>query len=169
MMDNDRSLVKCGNVAKATFLFKTSANPTPAMITNMLSGLLDNDRTDEAFQMARQLSLPSNAFVLATIWKICAQLAHSSALDFGRDLFHRMPTTLADDQIVLNSALNMFMKCGDTIKGEEIFSRMNKDLISCSIMMNGLTKCGARINMDCLSRLHSKWRVSTSHRSLLHH
>ena len=134
-------------------------------------GLLENNRTNEAFEMARRISLPLNEYILATVWKICAQLANQCALDFGRDLFHRMPTMFANDRILLNSALNMFMKCGDTSTAEQIFSRMNKDLISWSIMMNGQTRdtCPTNEHRSFLSRLRQKSRVSTSHRSLLHH
>jgi hypothetical protein len=48
-----------------------------------------------------------------------------------------MPEIFHNDKIVLNSALNLFNKCEDISKSEEIFSSMKKDLFSYSIMMKG--------------------------------
>jgi hypothetical protein len=51
-----------------------------------------------------------------------------------------MPKIFHNDKILLNSALNLFNKCEDISKSEEIFSKMKKDLISYSIMMKGYFK-----------------------------
>jgi hypothetical protein len=49
-----------------------------------------------------------------------------------------MPNKFQTNKVVMTSALQMFMKCGDIFKAEQIFNRIEKkNLIALSVMMNG--------------------------------
>ena len=101
-------------------------------------GLLENGRANEALDLFRRMSLPPNEYILSTVFKICTQLGDVSSFEYGQNVFKTMSKTCRNDPIVQNSALKMFLKSGDILTSEEIFSTMSrKSLVTCSIMMNG--------------------------------
>ena len=69
---------------------------------------------------------------------ICAKIADERSLEFGQFIFDEMPKKFDNNTVVITSALQMFIKCGDISKAEQLFNRIEKkNLFTYSIMMNG--------------------------------
>ena len=97
---------------------------------------MENNQKAEALELFRQIKSPDK-YHYATIFKLCAELGDQQSLKFGKHLFKTMPKTFRNT-IVSSSALILFNKCEDIAQSEEIFSKMEKNLFSYSIMMKGL-------------------------------
>jgi hypothetical protein len=122
---------------------------------------MENNQKTEALELFRQINSPDE-YLYSTIFKLCVELDDPQSLQFGKNLFEKMPKIFHNDKILLNTAMNLFNKCKDISKSEEIFSKMTKDLISYSIMMQGyfeiyFNHC-KKISFS--SRLSYKWNAS---------
>jgi pentatricopeptide repeat protein len=170
--------VKSGNVSKAKNLFETSVKKSLPMYITMITGkfvffslflssfkigLMENNQKTEALEFFRQINLSPNEYLYSTIFKLCVELGDQQSLQFGKNLFEKMPNIFHNDKILLNSALNLFNKCENISKSEEIFSKMNKDLISYSIMMKGyLTNGMPQKAIDLFFKIKNPDRVCFS-------
>jgi hypothetical protein len=97
---------------------------------------MENNQKTEALELFSQINSP-NEYLYSTIFKLCVELGDQQSLQFGKNLFEKMPKIFHNDKVILNSAMNLFNKCEDISKSEEIFSQMEKNVISYSIMMQG--------------------------------
>lgn len=68
---------------------------------------------------------------------MCASLTDSESLKQGKKVFEGMSIHDRKNSFVLTSALNMFMQRGDLSKAEEIFSQMEKNVVTYNTMMSG--------------------------------
>jgi hypothetical protein len=100
---------------------------------------MENNQKTEALEFFRQIN-SYNEYLYSAIFKLCVELGDQQSLQFGKNLFQKMPKKFHNDKAVLNSAMKLFIKCEDISKSEEIFSQMEKNLISYSIMMQGYFK-----------------------------
>ena len=84
------------------------------------------------------MNITKNEYTYSILFKICAEIADQRALEFGKLEFDKMPKKFHNNIVVMTSVLQMFMKCGDITKAEQLFNRIqNKNLIVFSVMMNG--------------------------------
>jgi hypothetical protein len=97
---------------------------------------MENNQKAEALELFSQIKSPDE-YLYSTIFKLCVELGDQQSLQFGKNLFQKISKTFQNNKIVLNSAMNLFNKCEDISKSEEIFSKMEKNVISYSIMMQG--------------------------------
>ena len=85
------------------------------------------------------MNIPSNEYLISILFKICAHLGDTQTLEFGKRVLDTLPIKLENDRIVLTSALQMLIKCGDISSAEKLFSRMKKNDLTFSVMMAGKT------------------------------
>ena len=112
-------------------------------------GLVDNNQAEAALKLFQQMNITPNEHIYGTLFKICANIADQRSLQFGTMMFNAMPKQFHDNTIVLTSALQMFIKCDDISKAEQIFMKVKKtNLFSFSIMMTGNEN---RIHVNCIS------------------
>ncbi len=97
---------------------------------------MENNQKAEALEFFRQINSPDE-YLYSTIFKLCVELGDQQSLQFGKNLFEKMPKIFHNNTVVLSSAMNLFNKCEDISKSEEIFSKMEKNVISYTIMMKG--------------------------------
>ena len=83
------------------------------------------------------MNIPPNKYILPLIFKICTQLGTNQSLERGEEIFKTMPIQFKNDTIVLTAALQMFIKSGDMNTAEQMFSQMNKNLVTYAVMMAG--------------------------------
>ena len=114
-------------------------------------GLADHDLAKEAFDLFQQMTIAPDEYSFATMFKICAQLRDTASLEFGKTLLKTMPVKFHRSPILLNSALHMFMQCGDLSGAEQLFSRMDKNVVTFGAMMNGnsIDSCIFGKNVSC--------------------
>jgi len=124
---------------------------------------MENNKKTEALEFFRQIDLPPNEYLYSTIFKLCVELGDQQSLQFGKNLFSKMPKTFHNNKIVLCSAMNLFNKCEDISKSEEIFSKMEKNLFSYTIMMKGyLTKGMPQKAIDLFFQIKNPNRICYS-------
>ncbi|CAF1082079.1 unnamed protein product [Rotaria sordida] len=76
--------------------------------------------------------------IYTIVFNACAQLANDRAMKIGKKLLHEMPNDYRNNNIVLNSAIDMLMKFGNVESAECIFhSIKKKDIITYGAMMKG--------------------------------
>ena len=90
----------------------------------------------------KEITITPNEYTFGILFKICAQVADQRSLEFGNLVFNNMPKKYHHNTVITTAALQMFIKCGDISKAEELFDRIeNKSLFTYSIMMNGKKIC----------------------------
>jgi hypothetical protein len=151
--------VKCADLVKAQEIFIQSEKKPAAMYASMLNGkylyltaiftndlfflfliqlgLSENNRAEEALNLFRRMNVEPNEYIFSIVFKICGQLADEQSLKFGKNLFNTMPTKYQNNPIILTSALYMFVHCGDISNSEELFSRIEKNIVTYGVMMIG--------------------------------
>ncbi|XP_024023403.1 pentatricopeptide repeat-containing protein At3g09040, mitochondrial [Morus notabilis] len=113
--------------------------------TAMISGLTQNDFSEEALELYQELrrenAVPDQA-TFASILRACA--VTSSLLD-GREIHSLIIHTGFDlDELICSALVDMYAKCGDVLSSAQIFREMKtkKDVISWNSMIVGLAKNG---------------------------
>lgn len=104
----------------------------------MITGLADNNRCQEALDFFKTTNITKNEYTFSILFKICTDSADQRSLEFGQLIFDRMPKKFHNNSVVITSALQMFVKCGNISKAEQLFNTIqNKNLFTFSVMMNG--------------------------------
>ncbi|CAF3240268.1 unnamed protein product [Rotaria socialis] len=117
-----RLYMKCGDYEKSKQIFIDSNNKTTNMLNNILKGLADNSRHEEALNLFKEIDIKTDEYTFK----------------FGQLILDRMPKEFHKNIVVITAALQMFIKCGDISKAEELFNAIeNKNLFTFSTMMNG--------------------------------
>ena len=99
--------------------------------------MIENHQAKEAFDFYQQMNVPSDEYLTSILFKICAHLGDVRSLEYGKRVFDNLPIRFKGNIILFNSALRMFIKCGDMLSAEQLFVRMKKDHFSYSVMMAG--------------------------------
>lgn len=147
--------MKSGNIDKPKEIFKTSINKTTVMMNSFLEGLLqcfciilsiifycnslglvNNNYHEEALELFKKTNISKNEYSYSILFKICTKIGNESSFKFGRMSFEQMPNKFKTNDVVLTSALQMFVKCNDMSKAEQLFIQMKKNPFAYSIMMN---------------------------------
>ena len=84
------------------------------------------------------MSLNPNDIIYTIILNACAQLANERAITLGKELLNQILKKYNNNNILLNSALDMLMKFNDIENTEDLFKSIKKkDIVTYNIMMNG--------------------------------
>ena len=108
------------------------------IFSDLIAGLADNNLYEEALSFFKQINMTKDEYTYSIFFKICAEMANNQSLELGQMIFRKMPKNFSNNIVVVSSALQMFIKCGDIIKAEQLFNRIEKkDSFTYSTMMNG--------------------------------
>ncbi|CAF3924119.1 unnamed protein product, partial [Rotaria sp. Silwood1] len=119
-------------------LFSTITNKSSYICTAMFKGLKNNNMPEKVFDLLDQMTFKPDNYTLPILFNVCAQVANNRAMKIGRKLLHTMPNDYRNNNIVLNSAIDMLMKFGDAQSAERIFDSIKtKDIITYSAMIKG--------------------------------
>lgn len=117
----------CGRIEEAKQIFQTMPMKSLISWNSMIAGLCQNGCPIEAldlFQEMNKLYLKMDKFSLASAISACASI---SSLEFGEQVFTRaIIIGLECDEIVSNSLLDFYCKCGLVENGQKIFEKMMK-------------------------------------------
>ncbi|KAB1220980.1 hypothetical protein CJ030_MR3G025329 [Morella rubra] len=138
--------LKSPRKADAEILFSEFLNPKSIVLwTAVISGLTQNDCSEEALQLYREMHsehvLPDQA-TFASVLHACAVL---SSLRVGREIHCLIFHTGFDlDELTGSALVDMYAKCGDVKSSVQVFEEMNckNDVISWNSMIVGLAKNG---------------------------
>ena len=101
---------------------------------NLCLGYLKHEMVQQAFDLFEKITNP-NEILLIQIFNTCAKLENQKALNCGRKFFEQMPIEYEKHQFLMNSAFNMFIKCGDSTFAERIFKKIPRFCIGYGRLM----------------------------------
>ncbi|KAF4379023.1 hypothetical protein F8388_022110 [Cannabis sativa] len=131
---------------EAEILFSEFPNPKSTVLwTAIISGLTQNDCSEEALQLYQKMHSDNALPDQATFASVLRASAVSSSLIDGREIhsliFH---TGYDQDELTCSALVDMYAKCGDVKSSVQVFQEMRtkKDVISWNSMVVGLAKNG---------------------------
>lgn len=99
---------------------------------------MKNHQPDRALDLFDEFSSQANGTLYTIAFSACASLCNERAVQTGKKLLDRMPKTMFNNLIVVNSAIHMLMKFGDVEHAELLFSCINRpDTYTYGVMLNG--------------------------------
>lgn len=107
-----------------------------------------NNLAHEAIELFFTLKNP-NEIVLVLLLSSCAQVGTAEALQTGRQVLVDMAACHRQNTFILNTALNMFIQCGDVFGAENWFEKMKCNVINYGLMMKGFNE--AKLPMKTLN------------------
>ncbi|PRQ19845.1 putative tetratricopeptide-like helical domain-containing protein [Rosa chinensis] len=117
----------CGRVEDAKQIFMAMPSKSIISWNSMMVGLSQNGCPIEALDLFRQinvLDLRMDKFSLASVLSSCASI---SSLEYGEQVFARATIIgLEDNEIVSNSLVDFYCKCGLVKNARKLFDRMVK-------------------------------------------
>ncbi|XP_057972951.1 pentatricopeptide repeat-containing protein At3g09040, mitochondrial [Malania oleifera] len=130
----------------ASILFSDFSHPKSTVLwTAMISGLTQNECSEEALQLYKEMrsydAMPDQA-TFACVLRACAILA---SLRDGREVHSLIFHTGFDlDELTGSAVVDMYAKCGDMKSSEQVFEEMGSknDVISWNSMIVGFAKNG---------------------------
>ncbi|XP_059630563.1 pentatricopeptide repeat-containing protein At3g09040, mitochondrial [Cornus florida] len=133
-------------IKDASILFSEFPTPKSAVLwTAIISGHAQNDFSEMALQMYREMrsynSMPDQA-TFASVLRACSI---SASLEDGREIhsliFH---TGFDSDELTGSALVDMYAKCGDVKSSAQVFAEMDtkNDVISWNSMIVGFAKNG---------------------------
>jgi pentatricopeptide repeat protein len=133
-------------MAEANVLFSELSNLKSLVLwTALISGHIQNDCSDEALKLYREMRnnniLPDQA-TFVTVLRACALL---SSLQDGKEIHSLIFHTGFDlDELTSSALVDMYAKCGDVENAAKVFEELaiKKDTISWNSMIVGFAKNG---------------------------
>ena len=114
-------------------------------MTGGRSGLVANQQAKEALSLFQEMTVPANKYLFSTIFKICAELGDDQSIQLGKASFETMPEQHQNNIVVSTAALHVLLKGGDVDTAEQLFARMEENVVTYGVMMSGRSVC-----FDCL-------------------
>ncbi|KAL4587591.1 hypothetical protein LXL04_000463 [Taraxacum kok-saghyz] len=131
--------VRCGSNELARKFFNHIPVKELATWNAMISGYAQNGYATEALELYSQFEssgMDPNPITLVGVLSSCA---HLGAQRIGTKIENKIQTTTYKHNIFLNNALiNMYARCGNLVKAQEIFDRLpDKNLVSWTAIISG--------------------------------
>ncbi|OVA07278.1 Pentatricopeptide repeat [Macleaya cordata] len=146
------SYAKSGDLHVARELFNKMPVKNGITWNSMINGYARIGCHEEALNLFKSLnnldcpSLKDDTFILATVIRICANLAAS---DHGKQIHTRLIINNVDfDPVMVSSLVNMYAKCGDLDSASHFLNSFQEkpDGFSLSALISGYAKCGRLID-----------------------
>ncbi|CAF1016309.1 unnamed protein product [Rotaria sordida] len=133
-----RFYMQCHDIDNANRIFSTITNKSNHIYTVMFKGLVSNSMSEKVFDLFDEMKIKPDTITLITLFHACTKFANDRAMKIGKKLIEQMPDNYRNNNILLNSAIHMFMKFGDIKSAECIFQSIKKkDIITYGAMMKG--------------------------------
>ncbi|CAF1464407.1 unnamed protein product [Adineta ricciae] len=126
--------IQFDQIGEAEQVFQQSRIRSQTMFLTMIKGYLKHEMVEQAFDLFEKITNP-NEILLIQIFNTCAKLENQKALNCGRKFFEQMPIEYEKHQFLMNSAFNMFIKCGDSTFAERIFKKIPRFCIGYGRLM----------------------------------
>ncbi|CAF4127433.1 unnamed protein product [Rotaria sordida] len=134
-------LIKFGDIQNAENLFQSIKKKDIITYGAMMKGYVKNQMSEKALDLIEQIELNLNNVAYTIAFNACAELANDRAMKIGKKLLDELPENLRNNNVVLNSAIQMLIKFGDIQNAENLFQSIKKkDIITYGVLMNGYVK-----------------------------
>ncbi|KAG9450701.1 hypothetical protein H6P81_010666 [Aristolochia fimbriata] len=133
-----------GCIRNAFVLFNSMPLRDDVSWTVMISGLVENELFDQAFKLFKEMWISGVTPLNSTYSTLLSAIGALACLELGRQ-FHCLVLKycFSSDQVIGNSLVSMYAKCGDIEGAACIFnSMMIRDVISWNSMILGLAHHG---------------------------
>jgi hypothetical protein len=97
-------------------------------------GYLVNNMAEEAIQLFSKINNPDE-IIFCLLYTSCSQVGTKQALNFGRKVWSEMSLVNHRNEYIVNTALNMFITCGDVSSAENLFITIKPSVINYGQMM----------------------------------
>ncbi|CAF4490018.1 unnamed protein product, partial [Rotaria magnacalcarata] len=145
-------LMKFRDIQHAESLFRSIKRKDIITYGSMMKGYVENQMFEKALDVFEQINLELDSVTYTIVFNVCAELNNDRAMRIGKALINKMPQNLRNDNMVLNSAIHMFMKFGDIRLAESLFQSIKKkDVYTFGVLMNGYNMNG--LSMKCFQIL----------------
>jgi pentatricopeptide repeat protein len=149
--------VQCGDVLSARRVFAASNEKSVPLCGAMMKGkaclqvriarkrlssslgFIVNNLANEAIELFSTIRNP-NEIIVVLFLNSCAQVGTAQALQIGRQVIDGLPPISLRNRYVLNTVLDMFIRCGDVSSAENWFSKMKCHLNNYGQMMKGFNE-----------------------------
>ncbi|CAF4372101.1 unnamed protein product, partial [Rotaria sordida] len=118
--------MKFGDVESAERIFDSIKKENIITYGAMMKGYIGNKMSEKALDLFEKINLKLDDVTHTVVFNACAQLANDRAMKIGKKLLDEMPNDYRNDNVVLTSAIDMFMKFGDVESAERIFDSIKK-------------------------------------------
>ncbi|CAF4068573.1 unnamed protein product, partial [Rotaria magnacalcarata] len=130
--------MQCHKIDHGYDLFSKIVNKSNPMYASMFKGLITNNMSEKVLDLFDEMTIEPDSVTLTVLFNACAQIANNRAMKIGKKLLHRMPTNYQNNNVLINSAIDMLIKFGDIENAEHVFQSMKKkDIISYNVMIKG--------------------------------
>ena len=107
----------------------------------MYLGYNHNQMFEKALDLFFEMDLNPNENILTIIFNTCTHLANDRALQTGKELVHNMHKSYYNNEIVVTSAIQMWMKFGLISNAEHLFRQAKtKSALTYHAMINGYSQ-----------------------------
>ncbi|UJR24035.1 hypothetical protein I4U23_027000 [Adineta vaga] len=125
---------KAGCVNEARLVFEQIDQPNHVTYAAMINAYGLNGMHHNAIELFSKISNPDE-ILLCLIFNCCAQIQTKQALDFGRKFSSQMSLIHYQNESVLTSAFDMFVKCDDLANAKSVFAKKKRTVIDYGQMM----------------------------------
>ncbi|CAF4067191.1 unnamed protein product [Rotaria magnacalcarata] len=131
-------LMKFGDVESAERIFRSSKTKNIITYGAMMKGYIGNEMFEKALDLFEQIDIQLDGVTYTIVFNACAKLCNSRAIKIGRTLLADMPEKNRNDNVIINSAIDMLMKFGDIKNAERIFRSVKAKCASTyGVLMKG--------------------------------
>lgn len=145
-------LIKCGDLRSAEDFFNRMEKKnifvygimmtgwTPAfflrlsLVNQFSEGFLSNRMPERAIELFEHVD-KADVIIYTIFFNACAQLANDKGLTLGKKVFSRLPTQFRQSPKILSAIFNLYVQCADVPSAEELFGRLDCDVISYGSLM----------------------------------
>ncbi|CAF2149074.1 unnamed protein product [Rotaria magnacalcarata] len=131
-------LMKFGDVESAERIFRSIKTKNIITYGAMMKGYIGNEMFEKALDLFEQIDIQLDGVTYTIVFNACAKLCNNRAIKIGRTLLADMPEKNRNDNVIINSAIDMLMKCGDIKNAERIFRSVKAKCASTyGVLMKG--------------------------------
>ncbi|CAM4845476.1 unnamed protein product [Rotaria magnacalcarata] len=131
-------LMKFGDVESAERIFRSIKTKNIITYGAMMKGYIGNEMFEKALDLFEQIDIQLDGVTYTIVFNACAKLCNSRAIKIGRTLLADMPEKNRNDNVIINSAIDMLMKFGDIKNAERIFRSVKAKCASTyGVLMKG--------------------------------
>jgi len=128
--------MKCNHVQRAESIFNETKNPSNEMINAMMKGYIVNHQAKKAIDFFKNAENP-DAILYNLFFNACAQIGSNEMLNLMETISEKIPKSFYQNERMLTSMIDAFMKCHDVRRAEFVFKQTK---IPSSEMINVMMK-----------------------------
>ncbi|KAK1435941.1 hypothetical protein QVD17_01714 [Tagetes erecta] len=135
-----------GRLGYARKVFDESCERDVVSWTSLINGYVKQGMVDEAwgvFELMKASGVEPNEITMIAVFSVCSQKGDLELGKYVHDHVKKMDMNVNASLSLMNSVLDMYVKCGSLVTAREMFDKMRiRDVFSWTSMINGYAKNG---------------------------